>query len=111
LRLHPDEVLERVRGRQLGAAQQQLPGEQGAVERTGGQNLGHVAPRLEWPLVSCRFGGVPEYRRYTAPMPTPACLAPAEIGASGSARNTARLDPRMRWSVHDASARRPLSGA
>src|SRR6266536_3772511 len=44
-------------------------------------------------------------------MPTPACLATAEIGASGSARNTARAESRMRSSLRAACARRPLSGA
>src|SRR5580698_7829007 len=43
-------------------------------------------------------------------MPTPACLATAVIGASGSLTNTARADSSIRWSLRAASAWRPLIG-
>src|SRR5579864_1625404 len=49
------------------------------------------------------------YLVYSALMPTPACLATAVIGASGSAVNTARADSSMRRSLRAASAWRPLS--
>src|SRR5437762_3161464 len=44
-------------------------------------------------------------------MPTPARAATAEMGAPGSAVNTARAASRMRRSLRAAWARRPLSGA
>src|SRR4051794_26568519 len=44
-------------------------------------------------------------------MPTPARAARAEIGASGSARNTSRAAARIRPSLRAAWARRPLRGA
>src|SRR6266545_802202 len=43
-------------------------------------------------------------------MPMPASSAIAEMGASGSATNTARAASRIRWSLRAACARRPLSG-
>src|SRR6266508_1532044 len=43
-------------------------------------------------------------------MPTPACSATAEIGAPGSATNTARAASKISWSLRAACARRPPRG-